>query len=109
MESVCDTMSHQLSIPLVEDFAEFLGEFVVAGQGDVFGDGHGGGGDVAGDAGHGVGVATQRDGTDDGVHERFCFEEADDGFGHALVAGGLESIVRTYLVGGSMEIVAEGL
>ena len=96
-------------IPLVEDFAEFLGKFVVAGQGDVFGDGHGGGGDVAGDAGHGVGVATQRDGTDDGVHERFCFEEADDGFGHALVAGGLESIVRTYLVGGSMEIVAEGL
>ena len=64
MESVCDTMSHQLSIPLVEDFAEFLGEFFEAGQGDVFGDGHGGSGNIAGDAGHGVGVATQGDGAD---------------------------------------------
>ena len=96
-------------IPLVEDFAEFLGKFVVAGLGDVLGNGHRGGGNVTGDAGHRVGIATKGDGADDGIHERFGFEEADDGFGHALVAGGLESIFRTDLIGGAMEIVAEGL
>ena len=37
-------------IPLVEDLAELLGEFVVAGEGDVFRDGHRGGSNVAGDA-----------------------------------------------------------
>ena len=96
-------------IPLVEDFAEFLGKFVVAGLGDVLGNGHRGGSDVTGDAGHRVCVATKGDGADDGIHERLRFEEADDGFGHALVAGGLESIFRTDLIGGAMEIVAEGL
>ena len=96
-------------IPLVEDFAEFLGKFVVAGLGDVLGDGHRGGSDVTGDAGHRVCVATEGDGADDGIHERFGFEEADDGFGHALVAGGLESIFRTDLIGGAMEIIAESL
>ena len=96
-------------VPLVEDFAEFLGEFVVAGLGDVFGYRHCGGSDVASHAGHGVGVATKRDGTNDSIHERFGFEEAEDGFGHALVAGRLEGIVRADLIGGAMEIVAEGL
>ena len=96
-------------IPLVEDFAEFLGEFVVAGLGDVLGNGHRGGGNVTGDAGHRVGIATKGDGADDGIHERLRFEETDNGFGHALVAGGLEGVVRADLVGGAMEIVAEGL
>ena len=96
-------------IPLVEDLAELLGEFVVAGEGDVLGNGHRGGSDVTGDAGHRVCVATKGDGADDGIHERLRFEEADDGFGHALVAGGLAGVVRTDLIGGAMEIVAEGL
>ena len=96
-------------IPLVENLAELLGEFVVAGLGDVLGDGHRGGSNVAGDAGHRVGIATKGDGADDSVHERLRFEEADDGFGYALVAGRFKGIVRADLVGGAMEIVAEGL
>ena len=96
-------------IPLVENLAELLGEFVVAGLGDVLGDGHRGGSDVTGDAGHRVCVATEGDGADDGIHERLRFEETDNGFGHALVAGGLEGVVRTDLIGGAMEIIAESL
>ena len=96
-------------IPLVEDLAELLGEFVVAGEGDVLGNGHRGGSDVTGYAGHRVSIAAEGDGADNGIHKRFRFEEADDGFGHALVAGGLKGVVRTDLIGGAMEIVAEGL
>ena len=96
-------------IPLVEDFAEFLGKFVVAGLGDVLGNGHRGGSDVTGYAGHRVSIAAEGDGADDGIHERLRFEETDNGFGHALVAGGLEGVVRTDLIGGAMEIIAESL
>ena len=96
-------------IPLVEDFAEFLGKFVVAGLGDVLGNGHRGGSDVTGYAGHRVSIAAEGDGADNGIHKRFRFKETDDGFGYALVAGRLEGIVRADLIGGAMEIVTEGL
>ena len=58
-------------IPLVEDFAEFLGKFVVAGLGDVLGNGHRGGSDVSGYAGHRVCVATKGDGELDAVYVVF--------------------------------------
>ena len=98
-----------LVVPSVEDLAELLGEFVVTIQGDIFGHGHGGGSDVAGYAGHGVSIATKGDGANDGIHEVGSFEEAYDGFGYALVAGVLFSIRGANLIGGAMEIVAEGL
>ena len=47
--------------------------------------------------------------TDDGIHEVSSFEETDNGFRHALVAGGLKLIVRADLFSGSVEVVAEGL
>ena len=98
-----------MAIPSVEDIAEFLGELVVTGGGNVFGYRHGGSCDVARYAGHGVGIATQGDGTDGSIHEAVGFEETDDGFGYALVACSLELIIRTYIVGGAMEVVTEGM
>lgn len=80
------------TIPPVENLAELLGEFVITGCGDVFGYGLGGSSDVAGYAGHGIGIATKGDGTDGGIHETVGFEEADDGFRDSLFAGCLESI-----------------
>ena len=47
------------TIPPVENLAEFLGEFVITGCGDVFGYGLGGSSDVAGYTGHGIGIATK--------------------------------------------------
>ena len=98
-----------LVVPFVEDLSQFERECLITATGDVFGYRHGGSSDVASHTGHGVCVATKRNGTDDGIHEVCSFEETDNGFRHALVAGGLKRIVWADLVSGSVEVVAEKL
>ena len=98
-----------LVVPFVENLAEFEGERLVTAPGDVFGYGHRGCSDITSHAGHGVSVSTKGDGANDGIHIVCSFEETDDGFGHTLVASGLERIVMTNLISGSVEVVAEGL
>ena len=98
-----------LVVPFVENLTQFEGECLIAAFRNIFWYGHRGCSDVASHTGHGVCVATKRYGTDDGIHEVCSFEETDNGFRYAFVAGGLKLIVWADLVSGSVEVVAEGL
>lgn len=63
-------------------------------------------GNAAGDGGQGIAVAAQGDGIADRVLKIPAFQECDDGLGHRLLAGHVETIARTDRIQGPGQVVA---